>query len=450
MEEEKTDFTFTNQQLRALIIPLVLEQVLGLTVGMADSVMVSSAGEAAVSGISLVDSINILLINTFNSLATGGAVMAARRLGEKRQEEAGRTADQLLLCVTGIALIIAVFSIVLNRQILSLVFGKVEADVMENAVTYFYLTALSFPFLGIYNASAGLSRAMGNSKITMWISLMMNIVNIIGNAILIFGFGLGVFGAAFSTLVSRIFGACVMFCILRSDRHPLHFSRRIRLRLDWNILRDIFKIGIPTGMDNCIFQVGKILVQSLIAGLGTTAIAANAIVGTVAGVAVIPSSAIGIAMITVVGQALGASAVSQAKYYVKKLMGYAYLFMALLNVGIILLSGQIAGMYQVTEATQNLAAQVIIFHSVCAMILYPSGFALPNALRAAMDATYTMVISLGCMWIFRIGFSYLFVLGFHMGLMGIWAAMGVDWVVRSFCYVWRISSGKWLRMSKSR
>ena len=155
-------------------------------------------------------------------------------------------------------------------------------------------------------------------------------------------------------------------------------------------------------------------------------------------------------MIPAVGQALGASAVSQAKYYVKKLMGYAYLFMALLNVGIILLSGQIAGMYQVTEATQNLAAQVIIFHSVCAMILYPSGFALPNALRAAMDATYTMVISLGCMWIFRIGFSYLFVLGFHMGLMGIWAAMGVDWVVRSFCYVWRISSGKWLRMSKSR
>ncbi|HJA94165.1 MAG TPA: MATE family efflux transporter [Candidatus Eisenbergiella merdipullorum] len=448
MEEDKTVFSFTGRQLRALIIPLVLEQVLGLTVGMADSVMVSSAGEAAVSGISLVDSINILLINTFNSLATGGAVMAARRLGEKRQEEAGRTADQLLLCVTGIALVIAMFSIALNRQILSLIFGKVEADVMENAVTYFYLTALSFPFLGIYNASAGLSRAMGNSKITMWISLMMNIVNIIGNAILIFGFGLGVFGAAFSTLVSRILGACVMFCILRSDRHPLHYSRRIRLRLDWNILRDIFKVGIPTGMDNCIFQVGKILVQSLVAGLGTTAIAANAIVGTVAGVAVIPSSAIGIAMITVVGQALGASAVSQAKYYVKKLMGYAYLFMAILNVGIILLSGQIAGMYQVTEATRVLAAQVIIFHSVCAMLFYPSGFALPNALRAAMDATYTMVISLGCMWIFRIGFSYLFVLGFHMGLMGIWAAMGVDWVVRSFCYVWRISSGKWMREPK--
>lgn len=448
MEEEKTAFTFTNQQLRALIIPLVLEQVLGLTVGMADSVMVSSAGEAAVSGISLVDSINILLINTFNSLATGGAVMAARRLGEKRREEAVRTADQLLLCVTGIALIIAIFSIAFNRQILSLIFGRVEADVMENAVTYFYLTALSFPFLGIYNASAGLSRAMGNSKITMWISLMMNVINIIGNAILIFGFGLGVFGAAFSTLVSRIMGSCVMFCILRNDSHPLHYSRRIRLRLDWNTLRDIFKIGIPTGMDNCIFQVGKILVQSLIAGLGTTAIAANAIVGTVAGIAVIPSSAIGIAMITVVGQALGASAVSQAKYYVKKLMGYAYLFMALLNVGIILLSGSIAGMYQVTEETRILAAQVIIFHSVCAVLFYPSGFALPNALRAAMDATYSMVISLGCMWIFRIGCSCLFVLGFHMGLMGIWAAMGVDWVVRSLCYVWRISSGKWLRKSK--
>ncbi len=446
MEAEKP--VFSNRALRALIIPLVLEQILGLTVGMADSIMVSIAGEAAVSGVSLVDSINILLTNLFSSLATGGAVVAAHRLGEKKEEAANRTADQLLLCVTGIALIISLFSLVFNRIILGLIFGNVEADVMENAVVYFYLTALSFPFLGIYNASAALSRAMGNSRITMLISILMNAVNIIGNAFFIMAFHWGVFGVALSTLLSRILGAVIMFGILKSGKHPLHYSRRIALRLDRKILKNILRVGVPTGLDNCIFQVGKILVQSLVAGLGTTAIAANAIVGTVAGVAVIPASAMGIAMITVVGQALGAGSEEQAKFYVKKMMGYAYLFMAVLNLGIILFADQIAGLYQVTDATRQLAAEVIVFHSICATILWPTGFSLPNAMRAAMDATFTMVISILSMWTFRIGCSYLFTLGFHMGLLGIWAAMGVDWIFRSGCFLWRMGSGRWLKNAR--
>ena len=446
MEAEKP--VFSNRALRALIIPLVLEQILGLTVGMADSIMVSIAGEAAVSGVSLVDSINILLTNLFSSLATGGAVVAAHRLWEKKEEAANRAADQLLLCVTGIALIISLFSLVFNRIILGLIFGNVEADVMENAVVYFYLTALSFPFLGIYNASAALSRAMGNSRITMLISILMNAVNIIGNAFFIMAFHWGVFGVALSTLLSRILGAVIMFGILKSGKHPLHYSRRIALRLDRKILKNILRVGVPTGLDNCIFQVGKILVQSLVAGLGTTAIAANAIVGTVAGVAVIPASAMGIAMITVVGQALGAGSEEQAKFYVKKMMGYAYLFMAVLNLGIILFADQIAGLYQVTDATRQLAAEVIVFHSICATILWPTGFFLPNAMRAAMDATFTMVISILSMWTFRIGCSYLFTLGFHMGLLGIWAAMGVDWIFRSGCFLWRMGSGRWLKNAR--
>lgn len=436
---------FSNRQLRSLIIPLVLEQVLGLTVGMADSIMVSSAGEAAVSGVSLVDSINILLVNTFASVSTGGAVVAAHRLGERKQEAANKTADQLLMCVTGIALLIAARSLLFNRPVLKLIFGSVEGNVMENAVIYFYMTALSFPFLGIYNAGAALSRAMGNSGITMRISVLMNVVNIAGNALMIMGFGWGVFGAALSTLISRALGAMIMYRILRSDKNPLHFGRTVIVKPDWKILKNIMKVGIPTGLDNCIFQVGKILVQSLIAGLGTAAIAANAIVGTVAGVAVIPASAMGIAMITVVGQALGAGDILQVRRYVRKMMGYSYLFMALLNTGIIIFAGQIAGLYQITEETKILASQVIIFHSICAMILWPTGFSLPNALRAAMDATYTMAVSIFSMWVFRIGCSYLFTLEFQMGLMGIWAAMAVDWVFRSGCFVWRFKGQKWLK-----
>ena len=446
MEAEKP--VFSNRALRALIIPLVLEQILGLTVGMADSIMVSSAGEAAVSGVSLVDSINVLLTNLFSSLATGGAVVAAHRLGEKKGEAARRTADQLLLCVSGIAMIIALFSLAFNRLILGLIFGNVEADVMKNAVIYFYLTALSFPFLGIYNASAALCRAMGNSRVTMVISILMNAVNITGNAFFILALRWGVFGVALSTLLSRILGAAIMFCILRDEKRPLHYSGRIALRPDFKIVKNILRVGVPTGLDNCIFQVGKILVQSLIASLGTTAIAANAIVGTVAGIAVIPASAMGIAMITVVGQALGAGSEEQAKYYVKKMMGYAYLFMAILNLGLIAFAGPIAGLYRVTEETRRLAAGIIVFHSVCATVLWPTGFSLPNAMRAAMDATFTMAVSILSMWTFRIGCSYLFVSGLHMGLLGIWAAMGVDWIFRSACFLWRMSGGRWLKNAR--
>ena len=323
---------FTGKALAALVIPLVLEQMLGITVGMADSIMVSSAGEAAVSGVSLVDSIAILLINAFASLSTGGAVVAAHRLGEKNEEEAVKCANQLLLLVTGIAVTIMAFAVLSNRWLLKAIFGSVEDAVMKNAVAYFYITAVSYPFLGIYNASAALSRAMGDSRTTMRISIWMNVLNIVG-----------------------------------------------------------------------------------------------------------------IAMITVVGQALGADEKEQAKAYIKKLMGYAYLFMVILNSAIILLAPRIAGLYQVSEDVLLLAGKVIVFHSFCAMLFWPTGFALPNALRAAMDANFTMWVSIGCMWVFRIGCSYLFVKGFSMGLMGIWAVMAVDWVVRSVFFIWRIKSGKWLK-----
>lgn len=442
MESEKP--LFSNKALKALIIPLILEQILGLTVGMADSIMVSSAGEASVSGVSLVDSINILLINTFTSLSTGGAVVAAHRLGERKKEEAGKTADQLLFCVVGIASLIAVLSLIFNRVILNGIFGGVEEAVMKNAVIYFYITALSFPFLGVYSASAALSRAMGDTKTTMYLSILMNVINISGNAIFILVFRLGVYGVAFSTLLARITAALVMYRIMRNKNRDLCYGKNPFVKPDRKIIKSIMGIGIPTGMDNCIFQVGKILVQSLIAGLGTTAITANAIVGVVAGIAVIPASAMGAAMITVVGQTIGAGAVEEAKSYVKKMMRYSYFFMFLANGIIILFATPIAGLYQVSPETIKLAAEIIIFHSICAVVLWPAGFSLPNAMRAAMDATYTMKVSIGSMWLFRIGLSYLFTLYFKMGLFGIWAAMAVDWVFRAGCFLWRFYSGRWL------
>lgn len=443
METERN--FFTGKKLALLIVPLIIEQILGITVGMADSIMVSIAGEAAVSGVSLVDTINILLVNTFASLSTGGAVVAAHRLGEKKEKEAVKTSDQLLLCVTGIAVVVMIFALISNRWLLGTIFGDVEKAVMNNAVIYFYITAVSFPFLGIYGACAALSRAMGNSKITMYVSILMNTANIIGNAILIFCFHAGVYGAAIATLISRILGAVILLIIMMDQKKPLHITKSVHVGFHPKIIKDIMRVGIPTGMDNCIFQIGKILVQSLIAGLGTVSITANAIVGTIAGIAVIPASSIGIAMITVIGQTAGSGQYQQAKKYVKILMGYAYAGMAAVNLLIILTAPWIVNFYNISQGTAKIAIQLVIFHSICAMLFWPTGFALPNALRATYDASYTMIISISSMWFFRIGCSYLFVQYFHMGLFGVWAAMAVDWVFRSGCFLWRLKSGKWMK-----
>lgn len=441
---------FTRKELYRLILPLIFEQILGVTVGMADTVMVSKVGEAAMAGVSLVDSINILLINIFASLATGGAVVAARYLGQKDEGKACSAANQLLLSITSISVIVMLFSLLGNRMILRVIFGNVEQEVMKNAVVYFYLTALSFPFLAIYNGSAALCRSMGNSKISMMTSILVNMINITGNAIFIYAYHRGADGVGAATLISRIVGAMIMFLVIRNQKRPIHIDTKLRLRFNPHIIRKIFRIGIPTGIDNCIFQIGKILVQSLVAGLGTAAMAANAVVNTVSGFVVIPASSIGIALITVVGQTLGARAYEDTKHYISKLMKIAYLAMAILNIGVILFSKQIIGLYHLSPDAAMVAWKILISYSICATIVWPTGFTLPNALRAADDARYTMVISITSMWIWRVGLSFILANILGMGLYGTWAAMYVDWIFRSICFVIRIVKGKWMKQEVTR
>jgi putative MATE family efflux protein len=437
---------FSKKDLNQLIIPLILEQLLGVTVGMVATIMVSGVGEAAVAGVSLVDTINILLINIFTSLSTGGAVVAARYMGGKDKKNACKAANQLLLAITLLSVLVMIISLIGNRLILKIIFGNVEAEVMKNAVIFFYLTALSFPFLAIYSGSAALCRSMGNSKVTLIVSVIVNIINIISNAILIFGLGWGAAGAGTSTLLSRMTGALVMLYVIRDQKRPIHIDARFRLGFDLSMIRNIFRIGIPTGLDSCIFQFGKVLVQSLVAGLGTAAMAANAVANTVSGFVVIPASAIGIALITVIGQSLGAKAYDDAKYYLKKLLKIAYIVMALLNIGIILFAKQIAGLYGLSPEATEMAWRVIITYSSCAIVLWPTGFALPNALRAANDARYTMIVSIGSMWIWRVGLSYLLVKYLGFGLLATWAAMYVDWLFRSICFMLRLVKDRWLRV----
>ncbi|MGN0506508.1 MAG: MATE family efflux transporter [Lachnospiraceae bacterium] len=436
-QKERVGTMFSGQELKRLIIPLVIEQTLAVTVGMADTMMIATRGEAAVSGVSIVDTIAILLIGLFGALATGGAVVAAQYIGHREPENASRAANQLMVSVGLLSLTIMIISLVFNKQILTLIYGHVDADVMNYARTYFYISAVSFPFLALYNASAALFRAMGNSRISMFVSMIMNAVNVCGNAFFLFVLNWSVEGVATATLISRVVAAVIMMFLIRKPSNPIHIDEKFRLGFEPKMIRRILGIGVPNGLENSIFQIGKLMVQGLTASFGTASIAANAVANTIASLEVIPGNAMGLAMITIVGQCVGADDEKQMRYYVKKLLFIAYSALIVLNICILLGLDGIVWLYHLEPETAAIAKSLMICHGSFAMIVWPLSFVLPNALRAANDVKYTMTISMLSMWIFRILFSYILAGYFNMGVLGVWLAMIIDWFFRGLCFTLR-------------
>lgn len=436
---------YSNQALKKLIIPLVFEQLLALLVGLADTLMISSVGEAAVSGVSLVDTINILIINVFTAFGTGGAVIAGHYLGKKNDENARKAGWQVLLFSLVSSLVVTTIFILFHNGLLQLIIGKVEADVMANARSYLVVTAISFVPLAVYNACAGLFRTMGDSKTTLYISLLMNMLNVVGNAILIYGAGIGTLGAAISTTFSRTVAAVIIFIMLFDRRRVINFRGQVTWRFRPDMLKKILYIGLPNSLENSLFQLGKILTVSMISTMGTYAIAANAVCNTLASFNVLPGSAINSGIVAIVSVCIGAGETEQARYYTKKLMKLAELGVILMSVLIIVGSGWVIGFYHLSPEATQLAHQVLIYHAVLAMLFWIISFSLPNTFRAAGDVVLPMGVAIGSMWVFRLGFAYL--LGIHMGLglIGVWIAMTIDWVFRAICFTVRFKGHRWER-----
>ena len=433
---------FSKKDLRKLIIPLILEQTLAITVGMADTMMISSAGEAAVSGVSLVDMFNNLIISVLAALATGGAVVTSQCIGAGRREEACRSARQLVFTEAAITIGISVLVLLFHRQILGLFFGQIEADVMQNAIIYLIISVFSFPLLAVYDSCAALYRSMGNAQITLKISLLMNVINVVGNAIGVYVLKLGVAGVAIPSLVSRGVAGVVLFTFLHNPDN-LVFLTRGKFKVDATIVKRILFIGIPSGIENGIFQLGRVLVVSIIAAFGTSQIAANGVANSLDSMGCIVGQAMSLAMITVIGRCVGAGEEGQVRYYTKKLLGETYFYTAVINSIILLLLPWILQIYGLGEETTRLSYILVMIHDGMAIFLWPASFVLPNMLRACNDVKYTMVVSIFSMITFRIGFSYLF--GVHMRWMavGVWAAMVIDWVFRVLCFVGRYLAGTW-------
>lgn len=441
MEQQRL---FSNQRLIRLIIPLVIEQGLTILVGMCDGVMVSSVGEAAISGVSLVDMINAVVLILFAALATGGAVVTSQFLGARQMEKAKKSAGQLVLMAGVLGSVSGVLCIVFANGLMKLFFGSIDQAVMDAGLIYLRITALSFPFIALYNAGAAMFRSTGNSKVSMQVSLLMNLINVVGNAFCIFVLKMGVAGVAIPTLVSRAVAAAVILAMAAQKKHELHLQRQWLTHIDRDMMGSILRIGIPSACENSIFQLGRLVVVSMIALFGTTQTSANAVANTLDGVGIIIGQAMGLAMVTVVGQSVGAGDLKQTSYYIKKLMLWTYVLMGISNGLLFLFVDQMVGLYSsLTPETVVLARTLVQIHSGFAILLWPVSFVLPNALRAANDVKFTMWVGVGSMILFRVVVSWFLCVQFQMGAIGVWIAMILDWVCRISFFLPRIFSGKW-------
>ena len=437
------DGLFSPRQLKKLIIPLIIEQALAISVGMADTVMVSSLGDAVMSGVSLVDNINTLVINIFAAFGTGGAVVASQFIGARRPAHARATAAQVIVSTLLVSLAVTGICLALREQIISLLFGEIEQAVMSSASEYFFVSALSYPAIGVYSCCSALFRAMGNSKYSMYSSATANVINVIGNAIFIYALGEGAKGAAIASLIARMFAMAAMLWLLTDRKNVIYISFKEKFAFNMNMIKRIFRIGLPSSLENGIFQLGRIIVLRIIAVFGTVQIAANGVANSLSSLGCIPGQAMNLALITVVGTCVGAGDLVQVKYYTKKLMKLTYLFTAVVNSAIILSLPLTLRLYDLSDEAISLAFVLTVIHDGFAMLLWPSAFTLSNALRAANDVRYTMIVSVSSMIVFRVGLSLVFALGLGYGAIGVFAAMVVDWVFRTVLFVGRYRREKW-------
>lgn len=441
MEKERL---FSNQRLIKLIIPLVVEQGLTILVGMADGIMVSSVGEAAISGVSLVDMINAVILVLFAALATGGSVVTSQFLGARDMEKAQRSVGQLILMAIGLGVLAMVPCILFDRQLMLLCFGAIEPDVLEAGLKYLRITALSFPFIALYNAGAAIYRSMGNSKVSMKASLLMNIINVAGNAFCIFVLKWGVYGVAVPTLVSRAAAGIYMLVMVLKPDQQLRLTRQGVNHIDGPMMGSILRIGVPSACENCFFSLGRLIVASMITLFGTSQVSANAVAGNIDRLGIIIGQAMGLAMVTVVGQCVGAQDTKQATFYIKKLLRWTYVAQGITNVLIVIFVGQLVDFYStLAPETRALAMKLSTMHASLAILFWPVSFVLPNALRASNDVKFTMWVGIGSMLVCRIFGSWLLCVHFGMGAVGVWMAMICDWVCRTSFFVPRTISGKW-------
>ena len=441
--ETSVKHQFSARDLRALIIPLIADSFLSILIGMADTIMVSGCGEAAVSGVSLVDSVSNLLITLFSAFATGGAVVVSQYLGHGDEKNAKDSAKNLIYISIIISSVMTAIVMPVRGHVIDLLFGTIEADVKQYTDDYFVPILISYPFLAVYSGLTALSRSERKSFRTMMVSLLMNAINIGGNAVLIYIVGLGPRGAGIASLASRMAACIVMLVLMMNPKESLNIRGLMKGPFSPYLIGRILRIGIPSGVEGATFHVGKILVQSLVASLGTSAIAINAVTGNFNSYANIAGNGINLAIITIIGQCRGNNNIADVKYYTKLLTGLALGATAIICLPFFIITPQVISFYGLEESSIATAIPICRLCLVMCSLLWPFAFSLPNMLKAVGDVRYILFASFSSMWICRVGGSYLMVKVFGMGVEAIWYAMYIDWAVRGTLYLTRVLRGRW-------
>jgi putative MATE family efflux protein len=412
--------------------------------GAADTVMMSSVGEHAVSAVNIVDNINNLLIIVFGALCTGGAVVVSQYIGRRDPASSRLASRQLVYTAVAASLGIMVVALIFRKPMLWLFYGALSNDVRSAAEVYLLVTSLSYPSLALYNANAALFRATGNSKVTMRIALLVNIMNIGGNAFCIYVLKIGVLGAALSTLVGRTTAAVITTVMLVHEKHsPISLTGILKVKFIRSMLHSILNVGVPSGLESSMFQLGRLLTQRVFPIFGTGAIAANAIASVINSFSFMPGMACGMALLTIVGQCVGAGDYAEAKKQCAKLIKLAYFIMFVISGAIFIFMDPLASLFNLSPDAHELAKSFLRIHCISMVIGWPVSFALPNALRAAGDARFCMIVASISMWTVRVSLAYLLVYVAGIGPIGVWLAMGGDFLVRGSCYTWRWLSGRW-------
>ncbi len=442
---DKNNLLFSNKALIALLIPIVIEQLLNSFMGMIDTMMVSNVGSEALSGVSLVDSVNNLIVQLFSAMATGAAIICSHYIGMKDEKGANKAARQVVLSVTVIALVITVLGLAFKRPLLGAIFGKVDDGVMNNALKYFLFTALSYPFLALFSAGSAIFRSCGNSRYPMTVSVISNVINIIGNYILIFVLDMGVSGAAISTLVSRIICMVAVFVALAKPKQEIVVNNYASIRPEWGLIKSILAIGIPSGIENSMFQFGKLAIQSTVSTMGTAAIAAQAMTNILENVNGIFGIGVGMCLMTVVGQCMGAGRKDEAKYYIVKLCGIAEVGIIVSCLLVYAFTKPVTMLAGMESESAALCMEMVAAITIAKPLVWVGSFVPAYGLRAAGDVKFSMTTSIITMWGCRVALCIFLVKAFGMGPMAVWYGMFADWTLRSVIFISRYLSGAWMK-----
>lgn len=448
-DREKVDFgtlLYPSSKMSALLFPIIVEQLLNSLMGMVDTIMVSNVGSQAISAVSLVDSLNNMIILIFSAMASGAVILCSQCIGRGDYKTGNETARQVVLTVLVCAVTVTVTGLLFRKGLLHLIFGKIEPPVMENALRYFSITAVSYPFLALFQAGSAFLRAGGNSACPMKISVCSNGLNAVGNLIFIFGLEMGVSGAALATLLSRIFSVITVMIFLRRPGQAIVLRNYFSIRPDFPLIARVLKIGVPTGIENGMFQFGKLIIQSTVSAMGTMAIAAQAVTNILEYISGIFGIGVGIGLMTMVAQALGAGRKEEAGYYIVKCTKLGFMGTFASCILMFALTGPILRLAGTEEASAALCMEMMVMITLVKPLLWPLSFVPDYGLQAGGDVRFSMIMSTLSMWGARVALCVFLVKTFQMGPQAVWYGMFLDWGVRSIIFTLRFLSGKWIHV----